>query len=168
MQKILGNCTIEFDREKTAEYCSKTTRCCCEPCKNFHKLVREKYPKLTVYLERFGIDITSPEEMVWHIHSKEKQTVEYTPIYTVNGQLIAANEAKKSFSDESLNLTIHFNNDAFSENAEISGPYFEIYVDTVILPWQIEEPFDDVFSDEITSIPNDISTTKKSGCFKNL
>ncbi|MCM1543834.1 MAG: hypothetical protein NC110_00905 [Ruminococcus sp.] len=159
----IGNCTVEVDKEKTEQYYKSAEKCTCEPCKNFHKLIREQYPKLSEFLDTFGIDIATPDENTWYPTDNATKCVTYHPYYSVSGRLINGGRA---YLPE-LDINIVFGKDV-SVCTQLEEPCFELYVETEIqLPWQMDKPFEmtEIAYNERLDTP---LTSKKTGLLERI
>ncbi|MCM1365417.1 MAG: hypothetical protein NC122_05435 [Faecalibacterium sp.] len=138
----IDNCTIEVDREKTAQYYKTVEKCTCTACQNFQKIIREKQPRLAAFLDSLGVDIAVPDENTWYTVD-ETQTVVYHPYYLISGKII---DGYRAYLPD-LNINIVFEKEPFI-NTRLEAPCFALYFEEEIkLPWKMEEAFESDFSD---------------------
>ncbi len=60
--KVNGN-VFDADLERTQAYCQSNTLCTCADCRRCRENVRQRYPKLTALLERFGTEAEALREL---------------------------------------------------------------------------------------------------------
>ncbi len=54
---------IDVDANKT--YYQTNALCDCVACQSFRKQVKKRYPRLTAFLEKFGVDAGRPDDILW-------------------------------------------------------------------------------------------------------
>ncbi len=135
----INDFNIEVDTKTTSAYYEKNTVCDCLVCQNFHRLIKDN-KLLFDFLSPLGIKISKPDEIFWWDENAQAQTVHYNPTYTVNGNLNGCDEIKITLGE--MNVRIYKGNIP-NENTE---PYFVIEIYGVILPWKMDELFNEVFS----------------------
>lgn len=76
---------FSVDIEKTKSYHRMHSLCNCIECHNYYVQVKDRFPKLNDFLNKFGVDITRPDEIV----SIEMNTyIDYCIVdYTVCGSI---------------------------------------------------------------------------------
>ena len=76
MKIIIGQngLTLSVDTQKTKEYYSGIELCHCQGCRNFYAQARERFPRLTEWLEQFGVSIDRPDEIMY---LDDKTFIEY-------------------------------------------------------------------------------------------
>lgn len=127
---------FSVDIEKTKEYYKTLSLCDCPYCRNYHKQIKDKLPKLDAFLKEFGVNLSKPDE----IFSIEMDNyIDYNVYYTVCGNIKSMGKPEINLYDHSL-LDIAITDD-FSPPNEQTEAYFVISVMGIKLPWVLEEPF---------------------------
>ena len=62
MEIKLNRNVFDVDLDRTLAYYQSNTLCICAYCRHYRENVRQRYPKLTALLERFGVDAVRPDE----------------------------------------------------------------------------------------------------------
>ena len=57
------NYTFSVDTEMTREYYETHSLCDCENCRNYYTQIKDRFPKLGMFLSEFGVDISKPDEI---------------------------------------------------------------------------------------------------------
>lgn len=137
---------FSVDIEKTQEYYKTHSLCDCVCCRNYYAQIKNKLPKLNVFLSEFGIDISKPDEMA----SVEMDGyIEYINVdYTVCGNVKSVGEHEIDMYDD-LFLSIVITNGFASPN-EQTGEYFTISVMQIEFPWVLDEPFPKPITEKVT------------------
>ena len=97
--KLDGN-VFDADLERTRTYYQSNTLCTCAYCRYYRENVRQRYPKLTELLERFGVDAARPDETEPY---EQGGVIEYAAVhYTVSGSILTSsrNETRLRDADE--------------------------------------------------------------------
>lgn len=55
---------FSVDIEKTKNYYKTHSLCDCVECCNYYVQIKDKFPKLNDFLNRFGVDISRPDEIM--------------------------------------------------------------------------------------------------------
>lgn len=87
-----------IDIEKNKIYYANKSKCECDYCKYFYTHFKLAYPKISEYLESFGIDPTCPHELVWFVDEKEKAICYTNCMYVVIGTNIQIDEKIEGIS----------------------------------------------------------------------
>lgn len=129
---------FDLDIEKTKEYYKTHSLCDCVGCRNFYIQAKKKYPLLNNLLEKFGVDISKPDEIAWgDVNDGE---LDYMVVhYTVNGKILETDEYEIDISDSTF-LSIVVENGYVPNNQETED-YFVISVYGIFLPYILDEPF---------------------------
>ena len=122
----------------TRKYYAKeySEHCSCAYCRNFYEAVDAKYPELRGFLDRFGVHIEAPDEM---ISFKPTLCANY---YSVCGEILEQGDdpiVLDGISVEPMTL----------EEAMVDtdlDPCFFLYVSTMDLPWVLDEPMETAVS----------------------
>ena len=125
------------DVERTKQYYKTHSLCECECCRNYYAQIRKKYPKLTDFLEEFGVDVARPDEVM---SVEETHFIDYIDVdYTVCGKVETLGNYEIDINDNTfLSMLI---TEGFATPNEQKGEYFTISVMNIKLPWVLDEPF---------------------------
>lgn len=131
---IDGN-VFDADLERTRTYYQSNTLCTCAYCRYYRENVRQRYPKLTELLERFGVDAARPDETESY---EQDGVIEYAAVhYTVSGSVLAGSVEETRLDDtEALRLIFEQGGkdaETYYPN-EQEEPYFYITVWGVRIP----------------------------------
>ncbi len=150
--------------DATMEYYKTHSICDCVGCKNFYIQISDKYPKLKMFLEKFGVDITRPDEIL--SIDFENDIDYYEVYYTVNGTIIGKVRPEDndyvSHYREDIKFEIEdgtpikvFADYSFIPN-EQKEDYFTLIVTGIDLPYILDEPLTSKvsFKDKIRKIFN--------------
>lgn len=124
--RIFDVTTRKYYAREVAEHCQ------CAYCRNFYASVDAAYPELRPFLNRFGIHIEAPEEML-----SFRPTL-CSNYYTVCGEILET-------GDEPINIGNISIEPMTPEDALVDtdlDPCFVLYVSTMNLPWVLDEPMD--------------------------
>ena len=125
----------DLDLVRTRTYYQSNTLCTCAYCRHYRENVRQRYPKLTELLERFGVDPARPDEAESY---EQDGVIEYAAVhYTVSGSILAGSKEETRLEDpEALRLIFEPGGkeaEAYYPN-EQEEPYFYITVWGVKIP----------------------------------
>ncbi len=132
--------TLYFDAEKTREYYANIKLCDCGGCRNYYAQARERFPGLTKWIEKFGVCIDRPDEIMYL--DIEKNTNYLCVSYTVCGRLEGTLSTEISLTDCEVPSVTICSPDApmgYIPNSQ-TGDYFIIDVTNFTLPWVLHEP----------------------------
>lgn len=128
---------FSVDIEKTKKYYRTHSLCECVCCRNYYTQIKERLPKLTAFLNDFGVDISKPDEIC---SVEMENSIDYLSVdYTVCGNIVKPSEYEIDIYDD-LFLSIVVT-DRFVSPNEQTGPYFTFSVMPINLPWVLDEPF---------------------------
>ena len=134
------NAILDIDLDATKKYSATHNLCDCADDRNFYVQSREKFPKLTEFLEELGLLIDRPDEIGSVTYNNE---VEYLFIsYTVVGKILEFDKYEIDMFDGDLFLNIVIDN-WYVPNEQTTDEYFTVTVYNVTLPWVLDEPFPD-------------------------
>ncbi len=134
------NYILDIDLDATKEYSSTHSLCQCADDRNFYVQSREKFPKLTEFLEELGLLIDRPDEIGSVTIENE---IDYLFIsYTVVGKILEADKYEIDMFDGDLFLNVVIDN-WYVPNEQKTDDYFTLTVYNVKLPWVLDEPFPD-------------------------
>ena len=129
-QIILADWVFSVDVEGTTAHSMKCSldHCLCAYCRNYYETVDASHPTLRPFLERFGLCIEGPSEVM-------PLEPDYVMAgYRVLGQIVKRGEARMHVDC----VPVHF------ERADETS--FFLWAGAMELPWVQEEPMDDVVS----------------------
>lgn len=133
----------KVDMEATKSYLDiYNEQCQCMYCKNYLKTFSNEYPEATIMLQKLGINIDYPLEILDYFWNKNGNKRVYESYYSVKGELF---EDKTVLYDEDAIITLYrYDTDAhIYANTGMEKPYFIAAVTNIELPWVLEEqPFD--------------------------
>lgn len=133
----------KVDMEATKSYLDiYNEQCQCMYCKNYLKTFADEYPEATIMLQKLGINIDYPLEILDYFWNKNGNKRVYESYYSVKGELF---EDKTILYDEDAIITLYrYDTDAhIYANTGMEKPYFIAAVTNIELPWVLEEqPFD--------------------------
>ena len=135
MEVKTNDSVFDVDLERTRAYYQSNTLCTCACCRHYRENVRQRYPKLTELLERFGVDPVRPDEAESY---EQDGVIEYAAVhYTVSGSILAGSKEETRLEDpEALRLIFEPGGkdaEAYYPN-EQDEPYFYITVWGVKIP----------------------------------
>lgn len=142
----LADWQFDVDRAQTAAYtlgCS-IDHCLCAYCRNFYETADLAHPTLRPFLERFGITLEGPSEVM---------PLEPTLIltcYRVTGKILRTGSAR-----------MHVDNVPIHPEACGDGTFL-LWIGEMELPWMQDEPAQDVISP--ANQPDFLERMAKNGC----
>ena len=134
-----GNWRFRVDREKTQRYSilEEQGHCLCGYCRNFYAAVDREYPDLRPFLERFGLSVEAPDELIPY------EPTLFDGAYAVSGCMETEDEFPICVNG--LQITGQNGLDATVETG-MEAPYFVLLIKGIRLPWVLDEPMEDVVS----------------------
>lgn len=135
---------IKFDYNITKKYRDiNNYQCDCAYCRNYYKTFINKYPKITSFLEGFGLDINypleaMPEKEIPTEADKTDKTMEYTVYFPVKGEIF---EDELIIRIENTNVRILKESDSkqICPSPKMEEPYLIIELNSIELPWILDE-----------------------------
>ncbi len=131
---------MKVNLEQTREYYQTLTKediCQCDYCRNYAKLVRDAYPQVSKYLDKFGIDIEKPYELGMPFDDKVNRRLNYHfCMYLVFGS--CEDDFSELIDDIEFCKAISFP----KPNVEPKEPYFILECFGVCLDMDDEFDFD--------------------------
>ena len=113
--------------------------CTCAWCRNFYESVDGQYPNLRPFLERFGVHIEAPDEMM------APNPTLCDCYYGVCGEILKQGSGDIWVDGVSVSpLTL----EEAMVDTHMDGPVFFLQVGCMMLPWVLEEPMDAAESPE--------------------
>lgn len=122
-------------------------KCECKNCRNFYLSFFEKYPNIVLLLNKFGIDIRYPLEIMDFYYNKEKEMSLYEVYYSVKG-IIPTNKIVLEL--ENAQVTFSNRKEAYYSNTGMEEPCFIVAITNIFLPWLLDEPME---KDEYVKVP---------------
>ncbi len=142
MNLMFDDWIFDIDKEKNISFYKTNESCECLPCQNFAKSVSSIFPELNKFLSQLGVNIQHPEETIWMEEDIAKQTVYYEVVYTVHGSILKTGNYEIDI--DNINISISPSVDS-TINTVMSEPYFVLSIFNIVLPWEMDENFFDVF-----------------------
>lgn len=132
------NYILDVDVKKTKDYYANNTLFDCDEDRNFYAQVRDRFPKLTVLLDEFGVAIDRPDEIG---SLALEDDIDYLFVaYTVVGRIVEHGEYEIDLFDGNLFLNLVISN-VYFPNEQKTSEYFTIVIYNIRLPWVLDEPF---------------------------
>lgn len=108
--------------------------CTCAWCRNFYQSVDGEYPNLRPFLDRFGIHIEAPDEML------APNPTLCDCYYGVMGEILEWGSG--DILVDGVAISPQTREEAMV-NTEMEGPVFFLQVGTMMLPWVLDEPMEE-------------------------
>lgn len=111
--------------------------CQCAWCRNFYEAVDGAYPNLRPFLDRFGVHIEAPEEMM-----------AFTPTLCINYYAVCGEILERGGEDiviDGVTVTPQTWEEA-KVNTALSEPCFFLEAGCMTLPWVLGEPMEEADS----------------------
>ena len=128
--QVFSVATRKYYAKEYAEHCS------CAYCRNFYAAVDGKYPQLRGFLDRFGVHVEAPDEMI-----SFRPTL-CSNYYSVCGEILERGEEPIELGGITVEPM------AWEEAMTDTDldPCFFLYVSTMDLPWVLDEPMEKAVS----------------------
>ena len=124
--------TMAYSSAEAAEHCE------CAYCRNFYGAVDQVYPELRPFLTQFGLDIEAPDEqMPYDMDGK----MYYDSVYMVCGSITQWGSKPFRLGNVLIRPSVDVECDHLCPE-----PHFALEVDSVILPWILDEPMEETVS----------------------
>jgi hypothetical protein len=131
------------DSASTAAYHMHDEPCHCLYCRNYQSAFSDTYPKLAEVLQKFGICVNRPLEVMNLFWNETKDKRLYISYYSVKGELYK-DKLEIYSNDDALITLYHPDSDALVYgNTRMERPYFIAEVSNIQLPWVLTEPPED-------------------------
>ena len=129
---------LDVDIEATRRYSKEHSLCECDEDRNLYAQIRERFPKLTVFLAELGLLIDRPDETG---SCAMDDDIDYHFVaYTVIGNILESNKYEIDMFDGGLFLNIVIDHWYIPNDQKADG-YFTVTVYGIDLPWVLDEPF---------------------------
>lgn len=130
---------FDVDISNTMLYSAKILEdhCLCGYCRNFYETLNDAYPQLQVFLEKFGMNSLTPEEM-----SPIEPTL-CMASYCISGSLVKKGKYPIDLGGVVLNVSCQEQTDY---EPACGQPFFVLSTGLLDLPWVLEEDMDEVIS----------------------
>ena len=135
MQIEIDGWVMEADAAYTQNYSDKelSENCQCAYCRNYYAAVDIHYSELRGFLEKFGVQIHAPEEMLPY---EMDEGFLYDPKFSVAGRILCRGNRPIRVAGLSVTPT----QDELAQ-ARMDTAAFSLHVDGIHLPWVLSEPF---------------------------
>ena len=130
--------TVDVDLDATRSYSQTHCLCDCHEDRNFYAQARQRFPKLTQFLSRFGLMIERPDEI--GSYAEEGEIDYHFVAYTVVGKVLKSGRHEIDMFDGNTPLNIVIN-DWGVPNEQKTTEYFTVTVYNIHLPWVLDEPY---------------------------
>lgn len=130
---------ITFDYNATKEYrFLNKSQCDCLYCRNYYETFSTKYPKISKFLESFGLDIKFPLEIMPLEYNELEDTIEYISYYPVKGNI---NKHELIVNLNVFEVRVLKGSDLNNPcpNPHMKEPYLIIELGIIKLPWVLDE-----------------------------
>lgn len=111
--------------------------CRCSWCRNFYRAVDQKYPNLRGTLDRFGVHVEAPDEMMAFSPTM------CAAYYAVCGSILKRGEGPIIVDGISIEPQ---EKEESMVNFQEEWPVFFLYVGCMTLPWVLDEPVEEADS----------------------
>lgn len=130
----IDNWKFDIDLTSTMEYSAKEAaeHCTCAYCRNFYTAIDDSHPELRPFLNRFGIDIEAPEELM-----PFDPTV-YLASYCVKGRILS--HGSHPIMIGGIRILPE------REDEGVWADRFCLWVGPFLMPWVLDEPMEEVVS----------------------
>ena len=135
----MDDLNIKFDYDPTKQYREKYDyQCDCSYCRNYYRTFKITYPKISAFLEEFGLDINYPLEAMPLEYDKKDNTMGYTTYYPVKGEIF---EDALDLNIEGLEIRILRGSSSRNPcpNPQMEEPYLLIEINSINLNWVLDE-----------------------------
>lgn len=112
--------------------------CTCGYCRNFYETLDREYPVMKPFLEQFGMNSLTPEEM-----SPIDPTLCIVS-YCISGTIVKHGIYPIDVGGVVLSVTTHDDNPLY--HPPFGRPFFVLTTGLIELPWVLEEDMDEVIS----------------------
>ena len=112
--------------------------CTCGYCRNFYETLNGEYPQLRVFLEQFGMNSLTPEEM-----SPIEPTLCMVS-YCISGTIVKHGIYPIDIDGVVLTVSSHEDNPLYEP--PYGKPFFVLTTGLLELPWVLDEDMDEVIS----------------------
>lgn len=130
---------INFDYDSTKEYRIKyESQCDCTYCRNYYRTFKMKYLKTSKLLEKHGLDIEFPLEIMPLQYDGLNNKLEYVSYYPVKGTM---DKDELILSLEELEIRVLKGSDLNNPcpNPKMEEPYLLMEISGIKLPWILDE-----------------------------
>ena len=135
-----GDWVFDVDISKTMAYSSRVweDHCLCGYCRNFYETLDRTYPQLHVFLEKFGMNSLTPEEM-----SPIEPTL-CIASYCICGRIIQHGIYPIDIGGVVLTVSTQEDNPEYEPN--FGEKFFVLTTGLLDIPWVLDEVMDEVIS----------------------
>ena len=111
--------------------------CTCAWCRNFYQSVDDQYPDLRSFLDRFGIHIEAPAELL------APNPMLCSCYYGVYGEILEQGSGDILVNGVAISPQTP---EEAMVNTDMEGPIFFLQVGCMTLPWVLDEPIEEAES----------------------
>lgn len=130
---------INFDYDSTKEYRLKyESQCSCAYCRNYYKTFKKKYPKTSKLLEKYGLNVEFPIEIISLTYDRQNNEIEYEVYYPIKGTM-DKDEIILNLEELEIRILKGSINNNLCPNPKMEEPYLLIEISGVKLPWILNE-----------------------------
>lgn len=131
---------FDVDIAATMQYSANVwdDHCTCGYCRNFYETLDETYPSLKAFLEQFGMNSLTPEEM-----SPIEPTLCMVS-YCISGTIVKKGVYPIDTGDVLFTVSAHDQNPLYEP--PFGKPFFVFTSGLLDLPWVLDEDMDEVIS----------------------
>ena len=136
----IGDWIFDVDISKTMAYSASVweDHCLCGYCRNFYETLNGTYPQLRIFLEKFGMNSLTPEEM-----SPIEPTL-CIASYCICGKIIQHGIYPIDIGGVVLTASTQEENPEYTPN--FGEKFFVLTTGLLDLPWVLDEDMDEVIS----------------------
>ena len=136
----IADWVFDVDIAATMEYSSAVWKdhCTCGYCRNFYETMNDAYPLTKHFLEKFGMNSLTPEEM-----SPIEPTLCMVS-YCISGIILKKGEYPIDSGDSVFSITTEEQNPLYVP--PFGKPFFVLTSGLLELPWVLDEDMDEVVS----------------------
>lgn len=129
---------IDIDQTMAYSAAEAAAHCECAYCRNFYGAVDQAYPELRLFLSQFGLDMEAPDEqMPYDVDGR----MYYDSVYMVCGCITQWGVKPIRLGNVLIRPSV-----GGDCNHSCQQPNFALEVDSVILPWILDEPMEETVS----------------------
>ena len=134
------NWIFDVDISKTMSYSARVWQdhCQCGYCRNFYETLNDAYPQLKNFLDMFGMNSLTPEEM-----SPIEPTLCLVS-YCICGKILQHGVYPVDIGGVVLTVSKQENNPDYEP--DFGAPFFVLTTGLLDLPWVLDEDMDEVIS----------------------
>ena len=130
---------IDFDYNLTKEYRLRyENQCDCTYCRNYYETFETKYPDTARFLERFGLSVGFPLEIMPLGYNKPHEEMEYIAYYPIKGTM-GVDELILNLEGLEVRVLKDADLNNLCPSPKMKRPYLLIEVSGIKLPWVLDK-----------------------------